>query len=95
MFWRELRNPTPEQKMPRNYSFLDFNKDLVLQLAFVEQKALSPVPKGNENLDMKVQNLDDFICKASANAVASTKSRLAVARQAYSKEQWWDDRLEE
>ena len=75
LFWRELRNPTPDQRMPRNYSFLDFKKDLVLQLAFIEQKAISLVPKVNESLSMKVENLDEFICKASANAVACCARR--------------------
>ena len=96
VFWRELRNPTPEQKMPKNYSFLDFKKDLALQLAFVEQKAITAEPEVRSFADLgtKVSNVEDFICKAKAHAVNSAKQRSATVKKAVSKKELWQNRLE-
>ena len=71
--------------MPRNYSFLYFKKDLALQLAFVEQKAIRAEPEVRSFADLgtKVSNVEDFICKA----VNSAKQRSATLKKAVSEKE--------
>ena len=43
--------------------------------------------------DKKVSNIEDFVCKATAHAVSSAKHRSASIREALSKRELWDYRL--
>ena len=95
-FGGSLENPTPEQKMPKNYSFHDFKKGSVLQLAFVEQKAIRAEPEARSFaiLGTKVCNVEEFICKATSHAVNSAKQRSATLKKTVSKNELLQKRLE-
>ena len=95
VFWRELRDPSPEQMMPKNYSFLEFKKDLVLQLACVEQKAIrADVEAAHARQTKKLVMLKIlFVRQQLMQSVLPSTGQYSI-REALSKRELWDNRLD-
>ena len=95
VFWRELKDQLPSHAMPSTYSFLDFKKDLVLQLACIEQSSIDIVPHATrQNAQfVEVDDVDEFMCNATSHAVDSAKKAGSSIRMKQSRDELWGQRL--
>ena len=98
VFWSEMKNPTPEQKMPEKYTFLNFKMELVKQLAVTDQKAIKDFGDAHTiqpyaSLDTKTKDIDSFASEATSHAVKRIAKQAAKNREGCTKDQEWDRRM--